>query len=67
MEKIRILRKNINKHRYERLPDKNQPKRKKRKVETGAEYMREITEEEEYIEDQMEKSIEKRQEDIDTG
>ena len=65
VEKIRILRKNINKHRHERLPDKNQPKRKKRKLETSAEYMREITEEEEYIEEQMEKNIEKRQKEID--
>ena len=63
VEKIKKLRKNINKFRHERTPDITQPKRKKRKLEKTT--MREITEEKEYIELQMEKSIAGRQEEVD--
>ena len=68
-ESILKLRKNLNKHRHEAYPDKNQPKRKKRRICDlgGGNTMTEenISEEERWLEEKLEAEIEKRQEEID--
>ena len=65
-EKIKQLRKNINKYRNPRRPDKNQPERKRRKVDTSAD-QETRTEEEIWLEEKLEREIHEKEKEIDAA